>query len=194
MTKTKMLPPGLWTLAFTAIITGAWAQDQKPAQPVVVNTARSIDATVDAIDPATRNVTLDGPTGKVSFKVDPSVKNLENVHVGDVVTLTYYQGIAAQMAKGNTKVTEPAASTFSYGGQGQGQGVGASVTATVTILAINRTTNDVSFTRSDGTVDVVTVRAPNMQQFVRTLQPGDKVEITYTESLVVRLVQKNKHP
>jgi hypothetical protein len=149
---------------------------------------------VDAIDPATRNVTLDGPTGKVSFKVGPSVKNLENVHVGDMVTLTYYQGIAAQMAKGNTKVTEPAASTFSYGGQGQGQGVGASVTATVTILAINRTTNDVSFTRPDGTVDVVTVKSPNMQQFVRTLQPGDKVEVTYTESLVVRLVQKSKHP
>jgi hypothetical protein len=194
MSNMKVLHRGLWTLAFTAIITGAWAQDQEPAQPVVVNTAHSIDATVDAIDPATRNVTLDGPTGKVSFKVGPSVKNLENVHVGDMVTLTYYQGIAAQMAKGNTKVTEPAASTFSYAGQGQGQGVGASVTATVTILAINRTTNDVSFTRPDGTVDVVTVKSPNMQQFVRTLQPGDKVEVTYTESLVVRLVQKSKHP
>jgi hypothetical protein len=194
MTNTKVLHQSLWTLAFTAIVTSAWAQDQKAAQPVVVSTAHSIDATVDAIDPATRNLTLDGPTGKVSFKVDRSVKNLENVHVGDVVTLTYNQGIAVQMAKGNAKVTEPAASTFSYSGQGQGQGVGASVTATVTILAINRTTNDVSFTRPDGTVDVVTVKSPNMQQFVSTLQPGDKVEVTYTESLVVRLVQKSKHP
>src|SRR5277367_4127494 len=134
MSNMKVLHRGIWTLALTTILTGAWAQDQKPAQPVVVNSAHSIDATVDAIDPATRNVTLDGPTGKVSFKVDPSVKDLEKVHVGDVVTLTYYQGIAAQMAKGNTKVTEPAASTFSYSGKGQGQGVGASVTATVTIL------------------------------------------------------------
>jgi hypothetical protein len=190
MTNMNLLHRSIWTLALTTIITGAWAQDPKPAQPVVVNTARSIDATVDSIDPVTRNVTLDGPTGRVSFKVDPSVKDLENVHVGDVVTLTYYQGIAAQIAKGNTKVTEPAASTFSYSGQGQGQGVGASVTATVTILAINRTTNDVSFTRADGTVDMVTVRSPNMQQFLRTLQPGDKVEVTYTESLVVRLVKK----
>ena len=80
------------------------------------------------------------------------------------------------------------------GGQGQGQGIGASGTATVTILAINRTTNDVSFTRPDGTADVVAVKSPNKQQFVRTLQPGDKVEITYTESLVVRLVKKSKQP
>ncbi len=193
MTKMKVLHRGIWTLVFTTIITGAWAQDKPPAQPVVVNRVHSIEATVDAIDPATRNVTLDGPNGKVSFKVDPSVKNLENVHVGDTVVLSYYQGVAAQMAKGNAKVMEPAASTFAYGGHGQGQGVGASVTETVTIQAINRTTNDVSFTRPDGTMGVVAVKSPNMQQFVGTLQPGDKVEVTYTESLVVRLVQKNKH-
>lgn len=192
MTKMKAIKRGLGTLAFT-LITSAWAQDPQPAPPVVVNRVHSIEATVEAIDSATRNVTLKGPTGEVSFKVDPSVKNLENVRVGDTVVLSYYQGIAAQMAKGGTKVTEPAASTFAYSGHGQGQGVGASVTETVTIQAINRTTNDVSFTRPDGTMGVVTVKSPNMQKFVGTLQPGDKVDVTYTESLVVRLVQKSKH-
>jgi translation initiation factor IF-1 len=34
-------------------------------------------------------------------------------------------------------------------------------------------------------VDVIAVRDPKMRKFIRTLKPGDVVEVTYTESLAV---------
>jgi hypothetical protein len=37
-------------------------------------------------------------------------------------------------------------------------------------------------------VHIVTARSPNMQQFIRTLKPGDHVEITYTESIAVNVM------
>jgi len=95
------------------------------------------------------------------------------------------------MAKGGTKVTEPAPAAFAYKAQPgakPGGGIGASVTTTVTILAINTDTNTVAFKRLDGTVHLVAVKSPNMVQFMRTLKPGDQVDVTYTESLAINVV------
>jgi hypothetical protein len=105
--------------------------------------------------------------------------------------VSYYQGIAVQMAKGDTKATEPAAAEFAYKsqpGKKPGGGVGASITTTVTIVAINTDTNTVAFRRTDGSIHLIAVKSPNMVQFVRTLKPGDQVDVTYTESLAINVV------
>jgi hypothetical protein len=178
------------TLIVAAMAAHAWAQE--PAKPPVVNSQfQQVEATVDAIDPATREVSLRGPNGPVSVVVGDEVKNLDKVHVGDKVVVSYYQGIAAQMAKGDTKAAEPAGSTFAYRAQGHkrpGGGAGASVTTTVTIEAIDTGTNTVAFKRSDGSVHIIAVKSPNMVQFIRTLKPGDSVEVTYTESVAISVV------
>jgi hypothetical protein len=158
------------TLVLAAMATCAWAQ----AQPVVKSQYEKVTATVEAINPATREVSLRGPNGPVS-----------------VIVVSYYQGIAVQMAKGETKVTEPAAAEFAYKsqpGQKPGAGVGASITTTVTIVAINTDTNTVAFKRADGSIHLIAVKSPNMVQFVRTLKPGDQVDVTYTESLAINVV------
>ena len=119
------------------------------------------------------------------------MKNLDKVHVGDKVVVSYYQGIAARMAKGDAKATEPAVSTSAYRaqeGKPPGGGAVASVTTTVTIEATDMGTNTVAFRRSDGSVHIVGVKSPNMVAFIRTLKPGDSVEVTYTESVAVNIV------
>jgi hypothetical protein len=176
----------LSTLVLAAMATCAWAQ-----QPVVKSDYQKVTATVEAINPATREVTLRGPDGPVSIVVGPDVKNFDKMHVGDKVVVSYYQGLAVQMAKGDTKVTEPAPAAFAYKAQPgakPGGGIGASITTTVTILAINTDTNTVAFKRLDGTVHLVAVKSPNMVQFMRTLKPGDQVDVTYTESLAINVV------
>jgi hypothetical protein len=178
------------TLLLGALVTSAWAQESAAA-PVVRSEFQKVEATVEAIDPATRSVSLRGPNGPLSVVVDSEVKNFDRMHVGDKVVVSYYQGIAVQMAKGGARVSEPAASTFEYrakNGQRPGGGVGASITTTVKIEAIDRDTNTVAFRRADGTVHIIAVKSPNMVQFVRTLQPGDSVEVTYTESVAINVV------
>lgn len=186
MINVKRLGWGLSALLVATMSTQLWAQE--PSKPVVSNRLEKVTATVAGIDASTRTVTLNGPHGLVSVVVDPGVRSFDKLHVGDKVTVSYYQGLAAQMMKGGTKVTAPAASTFTTPAQGSGKpggGAGASVTATVSIQAVDTATNQVAFKRSDGTVSVIAVKDPNMRKFIRTLKPGDVVEVTYTESVAI---------
>jgi hypothetical protein len=61
------------------------------------------------------------------------------------------------------------------------------MTAAVKIEAVNQGSHTVAFRGSDGTLHVVAVESPNMRQFMRTLKPGDTVEVTYTESVAVNI-------
>jgi hypothetical protein len=190
MKKIRVLIWCLSALIPAAMATYAWAQE--PAKPPVVKTHfQKVEVTIEAIDPATREVVLRGANGPYSIAVGPEVKNLDRLHVGDKVIVSYYQGLAAQMGKADTKATDPAASTFQYrasGDQSPGGGAGGSITGTVTIEAINMATNTVTFRRSDGSVHMIAVQSPDMVQFIRTLKPGDSVDVTYTESVAINVV------
>jgi hypothetical protein len=180
----------LIALIIVAVVMAAWAQNATEA-PVVKSEFQKIEATLEAIDPATRAVSLRGPNGSVSLILGPEVRNFDKLHVGDKVIVSYYQGVAAQMAKGDTRVTDPAASSFEYRakhGLRPGGGAGASVTTTVTIEAVDLETNTVAFRLADGSVDIIGVKSPNIVRFIRTLKPGDSVDVTYTESIAVNVV------
>ena len=185
-----------WTLSTAVLISAATfvcAQETSPqsSKPALTSHFQRIEATVEAINPATREVTLKGPQGKtVTVTAGSRVKNLDKVRVGDKVAVSYYEGIAAQMSKGGQTASEPAAATFAYRNQtgNAGGGVGGSVTSTVTIEALDPANHTVAFRRPDGTIDVVTLKSPQMQSFAQTLKPGDKVDVTYTESIAVNLM------
>lgn len=190
MTKLRVPTWAVSPLIGVATITYTWAQE--PTRPPVVRSEfQKIESTVQAIDPTTRQVSLRTPDGPVSFVAGPDVKNLAKVHVGDKVVVSYYQGIAAQMAKGASSAKEPAASTFTYRtqeGTKPGGGIGASITTTVTIEDVDMSTHTVAFRRPDGSVHIVGVKSPNMVQFIGTLKPGDSVQVTYTESIAIDVV------
>lgn len=184
----KNLATFSWLAAALLMILPVTSRAQEPAaKPVVNSHLEKVQATVTAIDPDTRAVKLNGPKGPVQVVVAPDVRNFDKLHVGDKVAVSYYEGIAAQMTKGGTKVTAPAESTFTTPAKNgkPGGGVGESVTSMVTIEAVDKPTNTVAFKRSDGSVHIIEARAPNMREFIRTLKSGDVVEVTYTESVAV---------
>jgi Cu/Ag efflux protein CusF len=187
MKKMNVLRWLLPSLVLAALSGYAWAQ----AAPAVTSNLTKVQATVKAIDPATRSVTLQGPRGPVTVEVGPEVKNFSNLKVGDVVNVTYYESVAAQIAKGGQKVTDPAASTFAYGspsGMKPSGGAGASLTANVKIEAVDLGTNTVAFKGQDGQTHIIEVKSPNMRKFIRTLKPGDNVDVTYTQSVAVSVI------
>lgn len=156
--------------------------------PAVTSKLSTVTATVQAVYPDKRSVTLVGPKGKVqTIFVDEKVK-LDRIKAGDRVKVSFYQGLAAQIAKNGRTVTDPAASTFAYKNpNGPGGGAGASITVTVKILGIDPGTNQVAFQSQDGMQDVVAVKSPEMKKFIRTLKPGDTVDVTYTESVALSI-------
>jgi len=71
---------------------------QKPSG-VFVNTTE-LTAAVEGIDYQARTVTLKGPQGNVkTIKVDPSVKNFDQVKQGDEVVLRHTEAIVASVQK-----------------------------------------------------------------------------------------------
>jgi hypothetical protein len=156
-------------------------------QPAVTSQLSTVQAKVQAVYPDKRSLTLVGADGQPqTIFVGPDVK-LDKVHAGDTIKVSYYQGVAAQIAKGSAKASDPAASDFAYKNPNgaPGGGAGASVTLHVKILGVNPGTNTVAFQAQDGSQHVIAVHSPNMQKFIRTLKAGDVVDVTYTESVAV---------
>ena len=189
MTKMRLSTRFCVAFAAAAIASSyAWAQGQ--GAPAVVNKTKTITATVQAVYPDKRSVTLVGPDGQARAIFVGADVNLERIHAGDKVNVTYVQGIAAQMAKGNMKVSDPAAANFAYknpAGGNPGGGAGSSVTVTVKILGVDPGTNTVKFQESDGSQHVIEVKSQQMKDFLKTLKPGDNVNVTYTESVAINV-------
>src|SRR5579862_7270607 len=99
-------------LALAALASYAWAQQSTPA---VRSELTKVQATVQSIDTKAREVTIVGPKGPVTIYVGPEVKNFDNLKVGDKVSVSFYQGLAAQIVKGSQTVKDPAAAAFRQG-------------------------------------------------------------------------------
>jgi hypothetical protein len=187
MKTSNLLKWAVPALAAAFLSTNAIADESAAPAPTVASHMQKVTATIKAIDASSRTLTLDGPNGLVTVEVGKDAKKFDQLKVGDKVVVSYYQGLAAQMKKGDgAKASEPVGSGFASRNQNSPGGiVGASVTTTVTIQAVDVPTNTVSFKRADGTVHVIEVHNAKMKKFIKTLHPGDVVEVTYTESIAV---------
>jgi ribosomal 50S subunit-recycling heat shock protein len=162
-------------------------------QPKVLKeNMKTVTATVESIDLATRAVTLKGPDGKVmGLKVGEEVKNLPQVKVGDKVTVTYYESIAAQIIKpgtGPASAAQQAVATAKPGEKPAGAMV-QQVTVIATVEAIDKTTQHVTLKGPEGNTVEVKVKNPKNLEGVKV---GDEVAITYTEAMAVSVEKPKK--
>lgn len=153
----------------------------------------TLKATVEKIDVEQRLITLKGPKGNmVTLKVDPAVKNLPQVKVGDVVSVKYYQSLLVRVEKpGKTQKGVKVYETLATAKPGQkpaGMAVN-SVTVNTVIEAIDKTNETVTLKGPKGNTHVVKVRNPANLEKVAV---GDHVIITYTEALAVAVAKPGK--
>jgi hypothetical protein len=160
-----------------------------PPKPVEVADSVKISATVEAIDLPNRLVTLRVPEGDaVTVEVSPEVRNLEQVKVGDQLSVTYYAAIAAELKKpgeGVEGVQEEVGAGRADPGERPAGAVGRQVKTTVVIESVDKKTNTVSFRGPYGMLRTITVQDPDAQAFVKKLKMGDQVEMTYTEAIAI---------
>jgi len=162
-------------------------------QPKVLKeNMKTVTATVESIDLATRAVTLKGPDGKVmGLKVSEEVKNLPQVKVGDKVTVTYYESIAAQIIKpgtGPASAAQQAVATAKPGEKPAGAMV-QQVTVIATVESIDKTTQHVTLKGPEGKTVEVKVKNPKNLEGVKV---GDEVAITYTEAMAISVEKPKK--
>jgi len=86
-------------------------EDQKESSEEPLRTEAavlvSVTGTVQAVDPAKREVTLKGPLGNtVTFAVDKRVRRFNEIKAGDNVTANYYISLAGELREPTTEEKE----------------------------------------------------------------------------------------
>jgi len=159
-------------------------------------TITKVTATVQAIDLATRMVTIIGPEGKgFVVQAGEQVRNLAQVKVGDKVTVEYYEGLVAEIGAAGAspdqvKVTE--GMTRAAPGERPAGSMGEAVSATVVIEYVDTLRNVVQFKGPLGKTRVVKVMKPEFRTMLKKLKPGDQVKLTYFEAMAVSVKPAGK--
>ena len=155
-----------------------------------------IQATVEALDMATREVTLRGPQGNlVTITVDESVQRFDEIGLHDVVTAEYWTYMLAEFRNPTAEELAEPLFVLAEGGKApEGMDpsaeVGAVVKAVVTIEIINRP--DMLVTIKGPMGNYLTIEMEDWE-LIERLNVGEVVVLTYAEALALSLEKVNPY-
>jgi len=158
------------------------------AQDISSNaTVTTLSAKVAAIDHTTRHVTLETAKGdKIKFKAGKQVKNLEQVKVGDLVKVQYYQSIAWELLPPGSTAEPKVEASMEKASAGKGEKPDVDKVDTLnvvgTIESIDQATGVVVLKGPDNKAMPFKVRYPDK---LKSFKVGDKISATFTEAMAV---------
>ncbi len=144
-----------------------------------------VTATITAVDAANRLVTLKGKKETDTIKIGPEVKNFDQIKVGDVVRVTFSQGVVLSLqAPGAAPVegTVTATGEAAPAGAKPAGGVKVGLKGTVTVSKIDMKTRLVTLTGQEGRSYKVKA---GKEIALEKLKVGDKVLAEYSETVAV---------
>jgi hypothetical protein len=146
----------------------------------------TLKAKVTAIDPDKRLITLQGKSGKTeTYAVDPAVKRLNEIAVGDVVVLKYEQALLLQFQPADEKPAETsgyAETKRAEADQAPAAGSRAEVRGTVTVSAVDPKSRVVVFQTPKG--ELVKVKADKSIDLSK-VKAGQKYFGVYNEAVAL---------
>ena len=174
------------TLSFISCATSPdTASPDKPG--VLVTNVTMVTATVEAIDYHSRLVSIRGPQGQaIDLHADESVRNFNQVRVGDKVNAEVLESVALYVQKhdgAQPSVKEGAAVTLAPRGEKPGIAAADTVVITATVEDINYDTRMVTLRGPEGISKTLRVhdRAPGMEK----VKVGDQVVARYTVAVAI---------
>jgi Cu/Ag efflux protein CusF len=153
-------------------------------KPVTKTEAVETTATIVAIDHTDRVIKLKNENGEVEIGVGPEIKRFDELKVGDQISFRYQESVLVQMKKaGSAKAPASDDPKITRGTGARPSGtIAQQQTATVTIKAIDTKTPSVTVAADDGHTLSYKVKDAKVLEAYKV---GDKVDITYTEALMV---------
>jgi hypothetical protein len=172
--------------AIVATLAACATQPEPASRSQILETT----AVVESIDLVNRHVLLKTEDGRMlTIVAGPEVINLDQVEPGDRIKASYYESVAVEMAADDATGTDAVAAVGrAPEGAKPGAFIGASVREIVTIVSFDPNTNIVTFTTPDGFSHSLVVK-PEMRDFARAVKPGDRVDVLYSESLAIVVVE-----
>jgi hypothetical protein len=156
-------------------------------QNTVVAKEMTLVATVERINLRTRVLTVKNEDGAVQdVLVDPAVKNLSDLRVGDAITVRYVESIVVRVRPGARLGTEKDTTATARRGEG-GANVEQQSQAVVTIDHIDADRQVVTYRTADGQK---IVRLVEHKALLDGLRAGDRVEVTFTRERAVSIERR----
>jgi len=167
-----------------ALMTAAAIASAQPKTITKPGETAKVTATIQAIDATARRITFRNDDGTEDTVVaGPEVQRFNEVKVGDRVHMTYYESTVYQLRKGGTSKLSSEAGSIAPGGRKLPGGTIARQTIqTVTVKAVDPSVPSITVTTSDGRT---VTRKVDKKSYLTGVQPGDKIDITYTEAILV---------
>jgi hypothetical protein len=170
-------------LTLTALVLSATFASAQPRE--VVRDEITLRGTVEAVDYTSRTVSIRGDKGNVvTLDVPQSVVRFDQVKVGDVITVAYYDRVNIRpKPPGEAAVdrtVEP--TTTPTPGALPGATVATQRVATVTLTGWDPTTRVVSFTGPKGASYSRRLLDTTDPKLLAGLKVGDRVDVTWTEA------------
>ena len=144
-----------------------------------------LTATVTAVDPASRKVTLVAPDGtKTTFKAGPHVANFEQIQVGDQVKATVAEQIVAFLRKNGEPANDGEAAAVALAPVGDKPGILMANTVEITakVKSIDVKHQKATLVFPDGATKTFKVRK---DVDLTRRQVGEEVVIRTTEALAI---------
>jgi Cu/Ag efflux protein CusF len=141
--------------------------------------------TIQQIDTTGRFITFKNDDGtEDTVWASPDVKRFDELKVGDKVNLSYYESTVYQVRKPGDPPLTPGSSTATTGTSGTlpGGTSARQTVKTVTVKAVDPTAGTITVTTNDGHS---VIRKVEDKTKLTGVQPGDKIDIVYTEAVLI---------
>jgi Cu/Ag efflux protein CusF len=155
-------------------------------KPITQTESTELTAKIEAIDHDARMVTLRDKDGNWdTLYAGPEVKRFDELKVGDSVTFRYHESLVYRIRKPGEPAADPGSDSPTVV---RGQGARPSATATrqrtvtVAVKSVDPKVPSVTVVTEDGRTSSYKVED---RKYVKGLKAGDKVEITYTEAVLI---------
>lgn len=168
--------------------------DTGPSETAAVEL--SVDGEVTKLDTPLRLFTVRGPDGReVEVHADESVRNFDQIRVGDVVNLTYLRAVTVDIQPAGS--AEPGAyikqdQDVAKTGEKPRAGASEVVTVLAPIRAIDVANHTVTVEGPRGNVVTLDVVKPEHRARLPQLKVGDMLRIAFTEAAAVEVRPKGR--
>jgi hypothetical protein len=149
----------------------------------ITGETKTVTASVESIEKATREVTVKKPDGTYDvFYFPESIKRFDALKVGDKITAKYYENLVLRVkAPGEKDVDSASGGTVRAEGKLAGT-ASRQRTITATIAAIDQAVPSITFTGPNGWK--YSSRVEDKKALAK-VKVGDKLDITWTEALIL---------
>ena len=168
--------------ALVLTLAASWLAAQSKT---ITGTMKTVTATVEAIESQSRTVTVKKPDGTYEeFYVPETIKKFDTLKIGDKVNARYYENVVVRLKEAGEKATDDQASAVTRAEQGTAGTKAHQRVITATIEAIDPAAPSITFVGPRGWK--YTTRVEDTAALAK-VKVGDKVDITWTEALVLSL-------